>query len=142
MRESLLTVVTGDRALGFRTVSWNLQVFRFRSRRLEHIEYAHDALLWHSGACNTQLCSVPVSYILHQLREIRSPRTFSGERSAGKHTSPYCCHAWKLPGVAILEKQIDISGARNIDGLTPPKRYQIWPRITRRRAIKTGRKRR
>ncbi|KAK7185141.1 hypothetical protein DPSP01_000745 [Paraphaeosphaeria sporulosa] len=49
---------------------WNLQIFRFRSRRVETIEFAYDALIYQNYENSTKLRSAPLDYLLSQLEVI------------------------------------------------------------------------
>lgn len=51
----------------FRKVDWNLQFFRFRSRRLQHTVFAFDALIYQNYESETKLKSSPLDYVLSQL---------------------------------------------------------------------------
>jgi hypothetical protein len=49
---------------------WNLQVFRFRSRRVETTQFAYDALIYQNYENSTRLRSAPLDYLLSQLEVI------------------------------------------------------------------------
>lgn len=54
----------------FLIADWNLQIFRFRSRRVETIEFAYDALIYQNYENSTKLRSAPLDYLLSQLEVI------------------------------------------------------------------------
>jgi hypothetical protein len=49
---------------------WNLQIFRFRSRRVETTEFAYDALMYQNYQNSARLRSAPLDYLLSQLEVI------------------------------------------------------------------------
>jgi hypothetical protein len=49
---------------------WNLQIFRFRSRRVETTEFAYDALMYQNYESSTRLRSAPLDYLLSQLEVV------------------------------------------------------------------------
>lgn len=51
---------------------WNLQFFRFRSRRVETIDFAYDALIYQNYENPAKLRSSPLDYLLSQLEFILS----------------------------------------------------------------------
>jgi hypothetical protein len=51
----------------FRRSDWNIQLFRFRSRRVQTTEYAFDALIYQDYDSAMRLRSSPLDYILSQL---------------------------------------------------------------------------
>lgn len=54
----------------FTKADWNLQFFRFRSRRLQTTEFAFDALVYQNYEGETKLRSSPLDYVLAQLEVI------------------------------------------------------------------------
>lgn len=54
----------------FLIADWNLQVFRFRSRRVETTEFAYDALMYQNYENPSRLRSSPLDYVLSQLEFI------------------------------------------------------------------------
>ena len=46
---------------------WNLQVFRFRSHRIETTDFAYDALIYQNYESATRLRSSPLDYLLSQV---------------------------------------------------------------------------
>ncbi|KAL8789822.1 MAG: hypothetical protein Q9195_006657 [Heterodermia aff. obscurata] len=51
----------------FFMADWNLQVFRFRSHRIETTEFAYDALIYQNYENVTRLRSSPLDYLLSQV---------------------------------------------------------------------------
>lgn len=51
----------------FRKADWNLQFFRFRSRRLQATDFAFDALIYQNYESEMKLKSSPLDYVLSQL---------------------------------------------------------------------------
>lgn len=54
----------------FVKADWNLQFFRFRSRRLQTTEFAFDALVYQNYEGETKLRSSPLDYVLAQLEVV------------------------------------------------------------------------
>ena len=54
----------------FIRADWNLQFFRFRSRRLQTTEFAFDALVYQNYEGETKLRSSPLDYVLAQLEVV------------------------------------------------------------------------
>ena len=54
----------------FTKADWNLQFFRFRSRRLQTTEFAFDALVYQNYEGETKLKSSPLDYVLAQLEVV------------------------------------------------------------------------
>ena len=54
----------------FIKADWNLQFFRFRSRRLQTTEFALDALVYQNYDGETKLKSSPLDYVLAQLEVV------------------------------------------------------------------------
>jgi hypothetical protein len=54
----------------FLMADWNLQIFRFRSRRVETTEFAYDALMYQNYESSTRLRSAPLDYLLSQLEVV------------------------------------------------------------------------
>ena len=65
-----ICALTKPREVKFLKATWNLQVFRFRSRRLETTEFAYDALMYQNYESLTRLRSSPLDYLLSQLEFI------------------------------------------------------------------------
>lgn len=86
--QDALTISTGERSVciarfgrstaylqyasqyNFHRADWNLQFFRFRSRRNQTTVFAYDALVYQNYESETKLKSAPLDYVLTQLDEI------------------------------------------------------------------------
>ena len=51
----------------FQQAEWNLQVFRFRSHRVETTEFAQDAVIYQDYVSAIRLRASPLDYLLAQL---------------------------------------------------------------------------
>jgi hypothetical protein len=58
------------RQASFLKADWNLQIFRFRSRRVETTEFAYDALMFQNYQNTARLRSAPLDYLLSQLEVV------------------------------------------------------------------------
>ena len=58
--------------LCFHKAEWNLQFFRFRSRRLQTTVFAFDALIYQNYESETKVKSAPLDYVFNQLDLILS----------------------------------------------------------------------